>query len=64
MLFLYLPFGPKAEKGFKHKIPVHQDGAAGPAQALPCIVASARVTWQNRGVWKQAGSKQEFSSIH
>ena len=60
MFFLYLPFGPKAEKGFKHKLPVHQDGAAGPAGALPCIVASARVTRQNGGVWKQTGSNQSF----
>lgn len=43
MLFLYLPFGPKAEKVFQHKLPMHQDGAAGTAGALPYVVARSKV---------------------
>lgn len=60
MLFLYLPFGPKAEKGFQHKLPMHQDGAAGTAEALPYTVARSRVVQQNGRVWKQMGNKQSF----
>jgi len=60
MLFLYLPFSRKAEKGFKHQLPVHQDGAAGPAGALPCIVASVRVTQQTQSFRNKWEANKSF----